>query len=1706
MSKRDVELIIRARNEASKTVGDVTRSLAELEERQDTLGLSAASADNLLGQLAAQFDALKTVSGSAQAVDKIRESAERAGQAFARQTEQLARSRESYTQLTQAQADAAGKSGQLQTEVEQSGAALKLEAKAASAAKAELAAYAAAQRKAAAASVAAEAALAKARKQYAEKATPVRERKLVDAGIRVAETRKAAQAAALAEAQLTKAYAAQNAELQTSRTTQSAAAKSLLDLQNAEKKLASEVTRTETAVAKQAAEVAASESEYAGLAEVVRRAEQTFTTAAAAQGVLGQSSQKAATELTVLKARMQELQAQQKSGGATAPLIDTSSLNAANLGLREAMTTIRAAGTASTSSAVNLRELGSAVDVVARSGKDMGTLLSAVEKQDAAIKSAKREWSSAEAEVKRLAVAFRATAQPSQQLADAFGRAQGKARAAKDAFRAEEAAAESLGDGLRQAGLQHTGLADAQGQLRARIAANSAALTQGQSRLISYGNAAGRVSNSSRNAARGVRDISPAARAASGSIRELVEWMSELDGEGRQSLSLFQRVRGQMLSIAAASGGIFAVKSAIEGVVQAQQDMDAVQARFTVAFEGDQSRVSAALKMTRDTADELGLSFRTLALEYSKLAAASLGTELEGEKTETIFKGIAEAARVLRLSDDEVAGSFKALTDIMSKGTIMAEELKGQLGDRFPGAVQIMAQALGVGTAELLKMMEQGELTSASLVGFADVMKARVAPGKAEAIVAIGAQLDRLKNSVLDVQLAVAESGFLDELTVAVTELAEALQDPEVSDGFAKVGKFLGVLTRIAKSAITNFEVLATVIGGLAGMIGLRFLMTLGKDMATAVIGAWDKAGKFYGFLKNQLIALNGAALLAGGGLKGMLTVLATGAAWATGFGIIIYELGLIGDAAYDAYKAQSKLQDLQEKAAKRTAIASKEATEALAHLRAVQAKDAGGLVKAQEKTVVSLDSVAGMASKAAGSYKEATAAQTGLIMGTEELSRVSHEAMDAYQEALLARMKEAGKLSAQLQGLQQPDRGGSMFSLYTAADRAEGEALRKHIGDLETEQNSLARAIEASVLAESLMPPALAKTADAVKRVAQTTAEATARADDWKKRMEAVAQVNFDNSIIGLEALHTAEVAALTLSGADEQTILKATDQLESRKLDLEQLYAVMARHRLEADVAWRKQILDKSGADAKTRAESLTKIEEEAAKGRIEIAKREVQAVSAARDQALNRYMSALQRVADLDRRIGDIRMQGEFQINDLRRGAMSDMAAYHSRQREMTTLTGRIEEAVAQGSFEVAESLAQRQLSLAQGLNQEVKDGEKILVSKEKAASNAINGTKLANENLIGVLQKRKDLAKAEAEEQKKLYEGLTSALTQLNRTLARVSGVTEIDLPLNIDENKAKTDMSRAVSQARAVAIAKKIDIPLSADTREYVHEFNKLIESGKGTRVRVGVFLEDGAYKIKVNEMKDQVIVATGNVEFSGVDLDAAIARASEIINGDFPPMYIPVNTEAFRQEIYSLEASVYNTFAGRSALIPLRFVPDTVEAEEARAAVKKPVEIPTAFNPDTGEIEFWRLKVGEMIIVPVKFEAINDMPKRAMGGQIKVPGFATGGSPSGLLRGPGTGTSDSILAAVSNREYVVRAMAVRKYGVNFMDQLNAGAIDPDRLKGLGASQKGPAGGGGDTTSLNLTINGRATGQLSGSRASVQNLVDSLHEIARQTGG
>lgn len=115
------------------------------------------------------------------------------------------------------------------------------------------------------------------------------------------------------------------------------------------------------------------------------------------------------------------------------------------------------------------------------------------------------------------------------------------------------------------------------------------------------------------------------------------------------------------------------------------------------------------------------------------------------------------------------------------------------------------------------------------------------------------------------------------------------------------------------------------------------------------------------------------------------------------------------------------------------------------------------------------------------------------------------------------------------------------------------------------------------------------------------------------------------------------------------------------------------------------------------------------------------------------------------------------------------------------------------------------------------------------------------------------------------------------------------------------------------------------------------------------------------------------------------------------------------------------------------------------------------------------------------IVIPVSLDTSQaDAQIRDLAGSsATAPGYADGGR----IRGPGSGTSDSILARLSNGEFVMRAAAVQHYGADFLNRLNrmtlprfadGGAVSRLSLPAAPSLSTGPS------SIVNLTLPGGGT--------------------------
>lgn len=250
-------------------------------------------------------------------------------------------------------------------------------------------------------------------------------------------------------------------------------------------------------------------------------------------------------------------------------------------------------------------------------------------------------------------------------------------------------------------------------------------------------------------------------------------------------------VRGAFSSLGA---GIAASKMAIlawgaalayagEACLDAQIQLQRLEQSYKAVFgAAAQTQLQAVYEQT----DRVGLKYAETAEAAKSFFAAGQGTSL-APQLQDIFRAVTNAGAALQLSTDDINGTFIALGQMISKGKVQAEELRGQLGERLPGAFQMAAKAMGMTTAELDKFMADGKLTAEDLLPrLAEALQDQYGRAAEEAADTVQGAINRMDSEWTRFKAGLLESGPAVFAIQFVTEHLKASNDAKAAQNERK--------------------------------------------------------------------------------------------------------------------------------------------------------------------------------------------------------------------------------------------------------------------------------------------------------------------------------------------------------------------------------------------------------------------------------------------------------------------------------------------------------------------------------------------------------------------------------------------------------------------------------------------------------------------------------------------------------------------------------------------------------------------------------------------------------------------------------------------------------------------------------------------------------------------------------------------------------
>lgn len=218
------------------------------------------------------------------------------------------------------------------------------------------------------------------------------------------------------------------------------------------------------------------------------------------------------------------------------------------------------------------------------------------------------------------------------------------------------------------------------------------------------------------------------------------------------------------------------------------------------------SNYAENLEWCKNLARSYSQDMVSLISNFAQFHAACEKTNLDLENQKLVFEALTKAAAYYHMSADRSRDMMTAITQMMSKGKVSAEELRRQLGNALPGAFNLMAAAMGVSTAQLEDMMKKGQVISSEVLPRFAAMLNTVT--KNADFNSVQMSLNQLKNTWYEL---VENSG------------AENLFNNLVQGA----NKVLSVISRnisVIKSALKGIAV------GILGFSGFKYLTNQGKQ------------------------------------------------------------------------------------------------------------------------------------------------------------------------------------------------------------------------------------------------------------------------------------------------------------------------------------------------------------------------------------------------------------------------------------------------------------------------------------------------------------------------------------------------------------------------------------------------------------------------------------------------------------------------------------------------------------------------------------------------------------------------------------------------------------------------------------------------------------------------------------------------------------
>lgn len=285
---------------------------------------------------------------------------------------------------------------------------------------------------------------------------------------------------------------------------------------------------------------------------------------------------------------------------------------------------------------------------------------------------------------------------------------------------------------------------------------------------------------------------------SAGQYRQSIQALERQFRSAQSNAGGFGAALGSIRSQLVSAGAAYGVFSGGKSIMEQGQFFQGLEATMSLVSDSSEE-ATTRIKFLKDEAYRLGLDMKIAAQGYTQMSVNSAGI-LNKQQNNELFTGFSEFATASQVDPVKFQRGITAIGQMMGKGQVMAEELKGQLAEGIPGSLQVFVKAAReafgdttIDVAKLMDMMQKGELKAAKILPFVGKYFAEAArKGGAlnKALEGNRVAMQRLGQTWALFQNDIFDTKFGEQLTRIFNDLASVLgSNGELA---TNIGNFLG--------------------------------------------------------------------------------------------------------------------------------------------------------------------------------------------------------------------------------------------------------------------------------------------------------------------------------------------------------------------------------------------------------------------------------------------------------------------------------------------------------------------------------------------------------------------------------------------------------------------------------------------------------------------------------------------------------------------------------------------------------------------------------------------------------------------------------------------------------------------------------------------------------------------------------------------------